>query len=275
MLEVQNIKKIFKSSQGEIKALDNINISFPEKGLVFVNGESGSGKTTLLNILSGLDKPTSGKIFYNNIEISDNKEREWSYFRNIHTGIVFQDFNLIEDLNVMENLLLPLKIQFRNCQKNYEIVKSMLEYVGLAGYENRKVCQLSAGQKQRIAIARAIIKGPDILLADEATGNLDPENSIDIMELFEKISKRCLVVLISHDNMLAKKYADRIITLANGKIIHDIDNSITKELSMNLYKVTIKNLNKNVIRTENISLEKIEIKDEIKRDDSFDLLQKE
>ena len=259
MLKIDNLTKIYKNKQNSVVALNNISIELPETGLVFINGASGSGKTTLMNILAGLDSPTEGEMFLDDKNISKYSEREWDSYRNTMVGIVFQSFNLAEDMTVEENILMPLKIQKRDIKDYKSEVKKALEYVGLKGYEKRKNTELSAGQMQRVAIARAIIKKPRIILADEATGNLDPMNTTMILNLFNDISKNCLVILISHDRDSAEKYGDRIISLADGEIVKDIDNTKIKNLYRNPYEITIKTED----REETKDLDCFDIKEEI------------
>lgn len=263
MLLLKSIKKIYNTSKTQVIAIDGISIELPDKGLVFIMGESGSGKTTLLNLMSGLDSCTEGSVCLNDKEITSYSEREWDTFRNRHMGIVFQSFNLIDDMSVKENLALPLKILAIDSNCINERVKQALEYVNLAGYENRRTYELSAGQKQRIAIARAIIKRPDILLADEPTGNLDPVNSKAIFELLEDISKHCLVVIITHDNTSAYKYADRIIKIADGRIVEDIDNISMKKLVKHKHKFSIHNNKTGKTVTENIFIDEFDIKEQV------------
>lgn len=240
MIEIKNICKTYDNPNTEsVVALDNVTLDFSSQGLVFVNGASGSGKTTLINILAGLDNPTSGEMFFEGNKISEHSEQEWDAYRNTEIGIVFQNFNLIDDLTVSENVLFPLKIQKTDTRCYEQRLNEVLDYVGLNGFADRKCNELSVGQKQRVAIARAIIKRPKVLLADEATGNLDPANTDSILNLFNDISKKCLVILISHDALSAKKYGDRIITISNGRIVGDEDNAKEKNLFTYPYNVTI------------------------------------
>ncbi len=256
MIRIKNLTKKY----GQTVALDNVTAEFEEKGFVFINGMSGSGKTTLMNLLSGLDAPTSGEIYYNGNDITKYSREAFDEYRNLQIGIVFQNFNLIDDLTVEENLLLPLEIQDVSETKKNQLVEETLSYVGLEGYANRKGNELSAGQRQRVAIARAIIKRPKVIFADEATGNLDPKNSEQILELFNDISKRCLVVLISHNATSARKYADKIITLDEGKICEETDNRQIKELYLEPYEVFI---NGHEYKNQTC-LEGFDIKEEIK-----------
>ncbi len=238
-LTLTDLSKTYKLSSGDVYALSAISLSFPKSGFVFINGISGSGKTTLMNLLSGIDKPTDGKIFFGGKEISGFSEKEWAAYRNLEVGIVFQTFNLIDDSTVKQNLLLPLTIQGIDDETAEKTIEEALAYVGLPDFQNRKSAELSAGQKQRVAIARALIKNPKIILADEAMGNLDPVNSEAMLRLFSDIAEDRLVILISHDQVAAENYGDRIITLSDGKVISDIDNTKKKNLYNKDYQVDI------------------------------------
>ena len=246
MIKVEHICKVYQSDKEKKVALSDVTLGFDKKGFVFINGISGSGKTTLMNIISGLDHSTSGKVYYDAQEMQIADENKWSWYRNTQIGIVFQNYNLIEDISVRDNLLIPLKIQKIPEEEYAKRIEDILVYVGLQGYEDRKVCDLSAGQRQRIAIARAIIKKPKVLLADEATGNLDQKNTENILNLFNKISKNCLVILISHDAVAAEKYGDRIITLSDGNVVGDSDNRDLKKLYEQPYEVAISNENQKI-----------------------------
>ena len=246
MIKVEHICKVYQSDKEKKVALSDVTLGFDKKGFVFINGISGSGKTTLMNIISGLDHSTSGKVYYDAQEMQIADENKWSWYRNTQIGIVFQNYNLIEDISVRDNLLIPLKIQKIPEAEYAKRIEDILVYVGLQGYEDRKVCDLSAGQRQRIAIARAIIKKPKVLLADEATGNLDQKNTENILNLFNKISKNCLVILISHDAVAAEKYGDRIITLSDGNVVGDIDNRDLKKLYEQPYEISISHENQKI-----------------------------
>lgn len=202
------------------KALDHINLSFPNKGLIFILGKSGSGKSTLLNIMSGLDTADSGEDIVNGRNIEGLDQKELDYYRNAHVGFVFQDFNIIDTFTIEQNIGLALELQGKQVDK--ETMESILNYVGLSGYEKRKGNEVSGGQKQRIAIARALIKRPTIILADEPTGNLDTNTSKQIMDLLKEVSKDNLVVVVSHDPEEAEVYGDRIIKIKDGKVNDDI-----------------------------------------------------
>lgn len=229
MIELLNVNKTYTSkSKIQVKALDQINLQFNSKGLVFILGKSGSGKTSLLNIIGGLDSANSSKIRINGIELKRFDERTCAEYRNSYIGFVFQEYNLMNNLNVYDNIALSLQLQKKAVTD--EIIQKVLEDVELNGLEKRQLDELSGGQKQRVAIARALIKDPVILLADEPTGNLDSETSIQIFELFKKLSKNKCVIVVSHDAEYAHQYADRIIELSDGHIIKDTNPKINDEL---------------------------------------------
>lgn len=220
MIEIKNATKIYKSqSTHPLKALDKVNLSFGSKGLVFIHGKSGSGKTTLLSIMGGLDNANSSKIIFDGIEIRRFNDEHLSRYRNQYIGFIFQAYHLISDYTVFENVELPLRLQKKKYSKD-DILKALKD-VELEGLENRKISELSGGQKQRVAIARALIKDPAILCADEPTGNLDSQTSIAIFNLLKKFSKDRLVLVVSHDTEYAHQFADRIIEIADGKVLSD------------------------------------------------------
>lgn len=222
MIELKNIQKTYKSKKAKnTVALKDISIKFPEKGLVFILGKSGSGKSTLLNILGGLDKYDSGDLIINEKSTKNFSNKEYDAYRNTHIGFIFQDFNLLENYSIEKNISLSLELKNEKVDKNN--IREILKIVGLEGFEKRKTNELSGGQKQRVAIARALIKNPNVILADEPTGNLDSVTGKQIFELLKQLSKEKLVVIVSHDNENAEKYADRIIELKDGIIINDTD----------------------------------------------------
>ena len=225
MIELKNVTKVYKSKKGKsTTALDNINLKFDIKGMTFILGKSGSGKSTLLNILGALDKQTSGELLINGNSTNAWNEVKWDSYRNTCIGFIFQDFNLLENYSVKDNIKLALNLQ--NKKINDDSIKNVLEQVELSGYENRLPNELSGGERERIAIARAIIKKPDIILADEPTGNIDSKTSEAIFKILKKLSKDCLVVVVTHDESFASKYADRIVRISDGKILED-----TKEVT--------------------------------------------
>jgi ABC-type lipoprotein export system ATPase subunit/ABC-type antimicrobial peptide transport system permease subunit len=227
MIELKNIQKIYKSKKAKnTVALKDISIKFPEKGLVFILGKSGSGKSTLLNILGGLDKYDSGDLIINEKSTKNFSNKDYDAYRNTHIGFIFQDFNLLENYSIEKNISLSLELKNEKVDKSK--ISETLKIVGLDGFEKRKTNELSGGQKQRVAIARALIKNPNVILADEPTGNLDSVTGKQIFELLKELSKEKLVVIVSHDNENAQKYADRIIELRDGVIINDTDSNQDK-----------------------------------------------
>lgn len=221
MLEVRNLSKIYKSKErNEVQALEDINLTFNNQGLVFVIGPSGCGKSTLLNIIGGIDIPTSGEVLVDEKNIGTT-EKALDEYRNRYIGFVFQEFNLINDMTVYDNLSLVC------CEE--EKIKNVLKKVGLEGYEKRYPTELSGGQVQRVTIARALLKESRFLLADEPTGNLNNKMSVEIFELLKEISKEKLVIVVSHNEVLSRKYGDRIISIQDGEIIEDNQKELIKE----------------------------------------------
>ena len=221
MLELKNISKDYHVGPNTIHALKNINLKFPEKGFVSVLGKSGSGKTTLLNIMGGLDNYTSGEIIINGVNTKDFSSRDWDTYRNHHIGFVFQNYSLIPHQNLLENVELAPSISGLPKDKRVKLSKDALKAVGLEDRMYQKPSQVSGGQNQRTAIARAIVTDPSIVLADEPTGSLDSKTSTQIMNILKDISKERLVIMVTHDEYLAKTYSDRIIRLKDGEVIKD------------------------------------------------------
>ena len=235
MIKFINVSKEYRSKKGQVtKALCDININLGNKGLVFILGKSGSGKSTLLNILGGLDSKTSGHIYIDNKDIDNFNEKDFDSYRNTYIGFIFQDFNLLEEYNVFDNVMLSAKLLRKKVDK--EEILSLLDRLGLKGLEYRNINELSGGQKQRVGIARALIKNPKIILADEPTGNLDSVSSKETFNLLKEISKEKLVVVVSHDLENANTYADKILELQDGKIIRN--ELTTEELDNNTFFLT-------------------------------------
>ena len=227
MIVVKNLSKTYKSKKGLLcHAIKDVSFTLPNKGMVFIVGKSGCGKTTLLNLIGGLDNITSGTIISAGNDLSTFNNEQYDAYRNSYFGFVFQDFFLLDDLTVFDNVKLALDLQ--NKEDDNEVI-NILKEVGLEGLEHRYPEELSGGQKQRVAIARALIKKPKLILADEPTGNLDSKTSIQILELLKKLSKDYLVLIVSHNVEDAKTYADRIIELSDGEIVKDV----SKELNYN------------------------------------------
>jgi len=215
-MKINGLIKKYKNANEETLALNGITYEFPKKGLVVITGKSGCGKTTLLYALAGLIKTDSGKIYYQNVDLTDLSEKDWDDYRNANVGFVFQDYKLLSNRSVEENLKLALDIQTGG---NYqEKIEKALTVVGLPGYEKRIISELSGGQKQRIAIARALVKNSNIILADEPTGNLDEKNGKQIWELLRQIAEECLIVAVTHDKNTAMKYADLMVEMFDGNL---------------------------------------------------------
>ena len=224
MLELKNVSKSYKN----IKVLNNVNIKFREKEFVSILGPSGSGKTTLLNIIGGLDKYDEGDLIIDGVLTRNFKENDWDNYRSKRIGFIFQNYNLINHLTVLENVELALLV---NGKKNKSKIIDILKKVGLEDEMNKLPNELSGGQMQRVAIARSIINENDIILADEPTGALDSKTSVEIMEILKEISRNKLVIMVTHNVELANIYSDRIIEINDGKIIKDTKeyNEFSKE----------------------------------------------
>ncbi len=231
MLSLRNISKIYNvKGKAAVHALDNITVDFPENGMVFLLGKSGSGKSTLLNVAGGLDVPTSGEIIVDGKSTANFTHADYDGYRNTYVGFVFQEYNILEKFSVEQNVSLALQLQ--SMPNDKKKVDDILEQVGLSGMNKRKPNTLSGGQRQRVAIARALIKNPKIIMADEPTGALDSKTGEQIFDTLKELSKTRLILVVSHDRDFAERYADRIIELADGKIISD--NEITQRATQTL-----------------------------------------
>ena len=221
MLQLKNITKNYLSGDNEVQALKGINIEFRENEFVSILGQSGCGKTTLLNIIGGLDRYTSGDLIINGKSTKEFKDKDWDIYRNHSVGFVFQSYNLIPHQTVLANVELALTISGVGKSERKKRAIEALQKVGLGDQLNKKPNQMSGGQMQRVAIARALVNDPDILLADEPTGALDSKTSVQVMEILKEISKDRLIIMVTHNPELAKKYSSRIVKLLDGKIIDD------------------------------------------------------
>lgn len=235
MLEVIHLTKLYKTKGGaDVRALDDVSLRFPEKGMVFLLGRSGSGKSTLLNVCGGLDSPTSGEIVVKGRSSRDFTQSDFDSYRNTFVGFVFQEYNILDEFSVEDNIALALELQGK--PKDKKTIEKLLADVDLSGYAKRKPNTLSGGQKQRIAIARALVKNPEIIMADEPTGALDSSTGKQVFDTLKKLSENKLVIVVSHDRDFAEQYGDRIVELKDGKIISDVSKARAESaaLSANL-----------------------------------------
>ena len=221
MLELNGIKKDYPVGDGEVKALRGIDLRFRKKEFVAILGPSGCGKTTLLNIIGGLDRYTEGELVINGRPTSEYGARDWDTYRNHSIGFVFQNYNLIPHQNVLSNVELALTLSGVSRAERRRRAAEALEMVGLGSQLKKKPAQMSGGQMQRVAIARALVNDPDIILADEPTGALDTETSVQVMDILKKVSENHLVIMVTHNPELAEAYATRIIRMVDGKITGD------------------------------------------------------
>jgi len=221
MIQIKNITKNYLSGENEVQALKDVSINFRNSEFVSILGPSGCGKTTMLNIIGGLDKYTSGDLVINGVSTKEYKDRDWDTYRNHSVGFVFQSYNLIPHQTVLQNVEIALTLSGVSKHERKERAKKALEEVGLGDQLHKRPNAMSGGQMQRVAIARALVNNPDIILADEPTGALDTETSLQVMEILKKVSKERLVVMVTHNPELAEKYSTRIIRMLDGKIIDD------------------------------------------------------
>lgn len=239
MLEIRNVTKIYRSKTGEqVKALDNVSVSFPESGMVFILGKSGSGKSTLLNVIGGLDSYDNGEFVIMGKSSKSFGGSDFDAYRNTFIGFIFQEYNVLDEFSVGANIGLALELQGKKATNKK--INEILNQVDLANYASRKPNELSGGQKQRVAIARALVKEPQIIMADEPTGALDSNTGKQIFDTLKELSKHKLVLVVSHDRDFAERYADRIIELSDGHIISDVTkhDRHSSRLSDGIHKVT-------------------------------------
>ena len=258
MLELKHIKKSYKIGDFEQQALRDIQLNFQKNEFVAILGPSGSGKTTLLNIIGGLDRYDSGDLIINQKSTKDFKDRDWDAYRNNCIGFIFQSYNLINHMDILNNVEMGMTLSGVSSKERRKKAIEVLTRVGLKDHIHKKPNQLSGGQMQRVAIARALANDPDIILADEPTGALDSKTSVQIMDLIQEIAKDKLVIMVTHNPELAHTYANRVIEMKDGKVISDtekeIDNSANEETyqirktSMNF--LTALHLSLNNIRTK-------------------------
>ena len=220
ILKVENVSKVYGSGEGEVRALDGVSFSVEKGQFLAIIGPSGSGKSTLLHILGGVDRPTSGKVFLEDQDVFAQDEDHLAVFRRRQVGLIYQFYNLIPVLNVTENITLPVLLDGRKVDQNR--LEELIRELNLTGREKHLPNQLSGGQQQRVSIGRALMNSPALLLADEPTGNLDSQNSQEIVALLKKANRQYgqTLIVITHDESIALQ-ADRIISLEDGRITKD------------------------------------------------------
>ncbi len=222
MLVTKDLVKIYKPKKGvPVTALNKVNLTFPEKGMVFLLGKSGSGKSTLLNVLGGLDSYDSGEIIIKGVSSKEFRQKHFDSYRNTYIGFIFQEYNVLDEFTVGANIALAIELQNRKASDRE--INDILKTVDLEGFGSRKPNELSGGQKQRVAIARALVKNPQIIMADEPTGALDSNTGKQVFDTLKSLSKDKLVIVVSHDREFAEKYADRIIELSDGVVVSDVE----------------------------------------------------
>ena len=242
MLSLKNIKKSYTTGEFKQIALNGVNLNFRENEFVAILGPSGSGKTTCLNIIGGLDKYESGDLIINGKSTKEFKDSDWDAYRNNSIGFIFQSYNLINHLSILDNVEMGMTLSGVSASEKHKKAKEALERVGLKDHIHKKPNQLSGGQMQRVAIARALSNDPDIILADEPTGALDTKTSVQIMELIKDIAKDKLVIMVTHNPELAKEYADRIVEFRDGNVISD-SNPLSEQNVNSLYSLKKTSMN--------------------------------
>lgn len=222
IIEVKNLRKEYPVLGETVVALERVNLAIPQGQICCIYGESGSGKSTLLNQLAGMEKPTKGGVRITGVSISRLDERQLAEFRQKHLGFVFQSYNLLPNLNAIENVAMPLMFRGVPKRKRETIARAMLKRVGLGKRMNHYPTQMSGGQQQRVGIARAFVTRPQVVFADEPTGNLDSKTKTEVMDMICSFARdfNQTIVLVTHDDNMAQ-YADRIVTLLDGRIIGD------------------------------------------------------
>ena len=222
IIKTVNLRKAYRVGTEKVVALDCINLEIEQGQVCCILGTSGSGKSTLLNQLAGLEKPTRGEVYVKGVKISSLSEKQLAHFRQKNIGFVFQSYNLLPGITAEENVALPLTFRGMSRRKRMKLARDMLKAVGLEGRMTHKPSEMSGGQQQRVGIARAFVAKPDVVFADEPTGNLDSRTTKEVMNLFLKFAREqhITIVLVTHDRSLAN-YADRIVTIVDGAVISD------------------------------------------------------
>ncbi len=221
MITLNNVGKTYVSkNKNKVEALKGVSFELSSSGMTFILGKSGSGKSTLLNLLGGIDRPTFGSISIDNVDTQSFTQKDYESYRNGYVGFVFQEYNLLDDFNVKENIALALQLT-KDIDVEQKVIQALKQVELTEEYLTRRVGELSGGEKQRVAIARAIVKDSKLILADEPTGNLDSETGKSIWNILKTLSQTHLVVTVTHDRESAELYADRIIEIADGKVVSD------------------------------------------------------
>ncbi|MCM1183715.1 MAG: ABC transporter ATP-binding protein [Roseburia sp.] len=226
VIEVKDLYKIYRIGENRVRALNGVSFTINRGEFCAIVGTSGSGKSTLLNMLAGLEKPTKGEIVIVGEHMETKSENQLVRFRREHIGFIFQSFNLMGTMNAVENVALPLTFQGVSKRQRIKRAKKMVNMVGLNKYWDHRPNQMSGGQQQRVGVARALVVNPEIIFADEPTGNLDSNTSREIMNLMQKVvrEQKQTLIMVTHDNQLAS-FADRIIRIVDGKIVDMVDNT--------------------------------------------------
>ena len=229
MVETKNLRKVYRTGDEKVVALDNIDLTIEQGQVCCILGTSGSGKSTLLNQLAGLEKPTRGTVKIKGELISKMSEKQLAVFRQKHIGFVFQSYNLIQGMTAVENVAMPLMFRRVSRKKREEAAREMLKQVGLGERMDHRPNEMSGGQQQRVGIARAFVTNPEVVFADEPTGNLDTKTTKEVMEMFLRFAreKGTTIILVTHDRSLAE-YCDRIVTISDGRIISNEDHRHAK-----------------------------------------------
>ena len=232
LLKVEELCKVYGKGENEVRAVDGVSFSVPKGQMVAIVGASGSGKSTLLHMIGAVDRPTSGKIYLDGQDVFRQNNRELAIFRRRQVGLIYQFYNLIPVLTAEENIMLPVLMDGRKPDKEH--LEKTLDMLGLKERRDHLPSQMSGGQQQRVSIGRALFTSPQVILADEPTGNLDSKNSAEIMELFRRSNKELkqTIIIITHDEKIAEQ-CDRVIVLSDGKIISDEGNSAQGEADSN------------------------------------------
>ena len=228
LLKVENLCKVYGKGENEVRAVDGVSFSVPRGQMVAIVGASGSGKSTLLHMIGAVDRPTSGKIYLDGQDIFQQNNRELAIFRRRQVGLIYQFYNLIPVLTAEENITLPMMMDGRKPDKEH--LEKIIDMLGLKERRDHLPSQMSGGQQQRVSIGRALFTSPQVILADEPTGNLDSKNSAEIMELFRRSNRELkqTILIITHDENIAEQ-CDRIIVLSDGRIISDETNASLRE----------------------------------------------